>query len=790
MTNTQRLTVTMLCLWTVCPRIAVGQADHPACLEWDSPSVNSHGSMPIGNGDIGANVWMEPTGVLDIMLSKTDAWDGNGQLCKLGQLRVTLTPNPFENAATFRQELDLRRGRIVLRAEHAEHGAAEIRFWIDANQPVARVQIESDQPLALAVEHHTWRTEQRPIAGKYESESLYGMRDRQQKGTYPLTVYPDTVLDIQRDRIVFFHRNVHSIWDVTMRTQALDDWVDPARDPLMHRTFGAIVRGPGLVSESPGRLASTRNATRHRVSIYPLTQHAERVDDWVVQLERNIAEIQKMSMDDARAAHERWWGDFWDRHRIVVSGDDDADLVTRGYALQRWINACGGRGGAPIKFNGSIFTMPGVGRDGKWTYNPDYRTWGSCYWWQNTRLPYWPMLAAGDYELMRPLFKMYLDALPLRKHATRKYYRHDGAHFPEVMYFFGTHNNENYGWHRENMPDGLMINRSVRYEWVAGIELSAMMLDYYSHTQDERFLREQALPLADEVVTFYAQHYQLDDQGKLHIYPSNSLEDVWDATNPAEVVSGLRSILPRMIALADDPKRKRDWGQVLDQLPELPRSTTKQGEAILTASQAGRRRGNGENSELYALFPFRLLSLREPGELPPALQAYNHRRVRSLHGWAQYAIFAACLGLADDARSQLVARSRNKHRASRFPAFWGPNFDWVPDQDHGGINMIILQEMLMQPVGDKILLLPAWPTEWDVDFKLHAPHRTTLEGTFRNGRLQTLHVNPLSRRADVVILGEGASDLGNQPRKPPENNLVGHANQTKWFDRPEVIAID
>ena len=32
-------------------------------------------------------------------------------------------------------------------------------------------------------------------------------------------------------------------------------------------------------------------------------------------------------------------------------------MVTQGYILQRWINACGGRGHFPIKFNDSIFTV-------------------------------------------------------------------------------------------------------------------------------------------------------------------------------------------------------------------------------------------------------------------------------------------------------------------------------------------------------------------------------------------------------------------------------------------------
>jgi hypothetical protein len=57
---------------------------------WDSPSADSRGSMPIGNGDIGANVWVEPSGDLLLLLSKSDAWDEVSRLCKLGQLRIKL----------------------------------------------------------------------------------------------------------------------------------------------------------------------------------------------------------------------------------------------------------------------------------------------------------------------------------------------------------------------------------------------------------------------------------------------------------------------------------------------------------------------------------------------------------------------------------------------------------------------------------------------------------------------------------------------------------------------------
>ena len=64
-------------------------------------------------------------------------------------------------------------------------------------------------------------------------------------------------------------------------------------------------------------------------------------------------------------------------------------------APQRFIDACAGRGRYPIKFNGSIFTVPYPGEPG----DADYPRWGPGYWWQNTRLhaEVWP----GVLEMIR-----------------------------------------------------------------------------------------------------------------------------------------------------------------------------------------------------------------------------------------------------------------------------------------------------------------------------------------------------------------------------------------------------
>ena len=59
--------------------------------------------------------------------------------------------------------------------------------------------------------------------------------------------------------------------------------------------------------------------------------------------------------------------------------------------------------------------------------------------------------------------------------------------------------------------------------------------------------------------------------------------------------------------------------------------------------------------------------------------------------------------------------------------------------------------MLMQCEGNKILLLPAWPKDWDVNFKLHAPKQTTVECEVRDGKVTKLIVTPETRREDVEV---------------------------------------
>ena len=99
-------------------------------------------------------------------------------------------------------------------------------------------------------------------------------------------------------------------------------------------------------------------------------------------------------------------------------------------------------------------------------------------------------------------------------------------------------------------------------------------------------------------------------------------------------------------------------------------------------------------------------------------------------------------------------RAKRINGGHRFPAMW-VGFDSIPDQDHGVNILTTVQNMLLQADGNKIYVLPAWPKNWNVSFKLHAPSNTTVEGVVKAGKLEKLIVTPASRTKDVVnMLGK------------------------------------
>jgi hypothetical protein len=721
---------------------------------WHSPSKNSMGSMPAGNGDIGINLWVEENGDLLFYLSKTDAWSENARLLKIGKIRLSLSPNPFVTDNSFLQELKLVDGVIKIEAGDAENFVL-ISTWIDANNPVVEMDIKSTSPLSAKVTTEPWRTERRQITIPNELHSAYELSGKDGPDVF---VEKDEIIKDSDAGVIWLHRNERSIWQNNLKLQGLDEFIEKSNDPLLYRTFGGLIRSAELEKTAPNQIGSVKPLEEFSVSVFVLTAQTENKNEWISKITEKAEKTESLNRAERFKNHKMWWQSFWNRSYINIStkNSDEKETVfnvTRNYALQRYINACGGRGGSPIKFNGTIFTVDSKNIEGDFSgFDADYRRWGGPFWWQNTRLPYWSMLESGDFDLMQPLFKMYREALPIRKLATEKYYHHKGAFFPETMTFWGTYSDNNYGRDRSELPLGMTQNLYIRYYWGSGLEVSLMMLDYYAFTQDKTFLKETLLPVASLAIDFFDQHWGRDKNGKILFDPAMALETYWKATNPLPIIAGINKVCTELLKLPAEQtskEQKRQWQRLLTELPDIPVHKV-DGELMLAPAQKFSEKHNVENPELYAVFPYRTFMIEKDG-LEMARRTFANRAYKQTGGWQQNAIQAAYLGLTDEAAKLTSTNFNTWNPAYRFPTNWGPNYDWTPDQDHGSVALIALQRMLLQYDNDKIYLLGAWPKSWDVEFKLVAPQNTVVTGKVKNGAVEWLRTTPATQQKNVVV---------------------------------------
>ncbi len=681
-----------------------------ASVDWHAPSADSRGSMPLGNGDLGMNVWVETNGDLVFYISKTDAWSDNVAgakgLLKLGRVRVKLQPGLLALGGEFSQKLELGTGEIDIRSGPA---AAEslVRVWVDANRPVIHVETATAQPHELQITFESLR----PFPEK--------------------NLQADTVVTNQPNRVVWYYRNLNR-----------------QIPQLTNRTFGAAILGDGLVAGSSTELHSSKPAQKQAIRICALTAQTATADGWLAALADIILQSQAVPPEIARAQHAEWWHQFWQRSWIAAGGEAAATNVTRGYILQRFVTAAAGRGGAPIKFNGSIFTMDYwkeekiKGVTTNYWLGADARDWGGQYWFQNTRPLYWPLLQSGDFEMMQPLFEMFRNMLPHNALLVRQYYGHAGAYFAETAPFYG-----GLSLLTTNEPGSY-----TKHYFTPILELSALMLSYYEYTEDDSFVRQTLLPIADAGVTFFDQHFPRDVTGHLLLAPDNSIEMYWKSQNPAPDIAGLRWVLAGLLNLPPElttAAMRAHWQQLLAKIPPLPVAEVNGTKRLLPAEVYDQGH-NFENPELYAIYPFRLYGLHQP-DLELARATFAARRFREDGCWRQNGIQAALLGDAETALKNVMFVLQRQDPQVRFPAFWAHGSDYVPDEDNGGNGMNALQLMLMQSQGRKIYLLPAWPKKWTASFKLHAPFNTMVEGSVQGGRVQSLTVFPPERRADVVL---------------------------------------
>lgn len=733
----------------------------PYNIVWTSPSRDSSESMPCGGGDIGLNVWVQE-GDLLIYLARSGTFDEINTMPKLGRLRVRLEPNPLLKFSDFRQELKLFEGFVQIIAKRDDVEAV-IDIWVDVFRPVVHVNVKSNAPTALLAAYESWRLEDREFA-KAEMHSSRSWISAPEKGV----VRKDDV-SFSRDVVQFVHRNHgRTQFDLLVEQQGLTAVREQLWNPLENLTWGGRVSGANLVAagETDGQYASTpfrawnlrsaEPATDHHVQTVLHVANAATMEEWEEGLRRNELATEQAGRK-ARLQTEYWWRQFWDRSHILVDPENPDPQsprwqIGRNYQVFRYQLGCNAFGKYPTKFNGGLFTFDPQYVDPKKTLSPDFRQWGGgSFTAQNQRLLYWPMLKSGDFDMMKSQFDFYRRALGNAELRSKLYWGIEGACFVEQIENSGLPVAYEYGWKRKpEVEAGVEDNAWVCYQWDTVFEFCKMILDVNAFTGAD--IREY-LPLIESCLRFYESFYSKDND-RFDISPGTACETYKSALNPAPTVAALRGVLTGLLELPAEylSGDQRAWSRKL--LERIPGFVLREMEGHQTISPAWEwsHKQNCELPQLYPVYPWGLYGIGKP-DLQIAIDTWKYGAdapdQKQIISWHQDPIFCARLGLTDEAAELTIGKLGDAPR--RFPTWWGPGHDWVPDHNWGGSGMIALQEMLMQTVGEKIYLLPAWPKEWDVDFKLHAPGNTTVECSVRAGQVKSMAVHPMARAKDVVV---------------------------------------
>ena len=588
--------------------------------------------------------------------------------------------------------------------------------------------------------------------------------------------------------LLFYHRNPEqTVFDIVVAQQGMENVKSQMMNPLKHLTFGGYLFGDNLeytgttdniYAGTDYRAWNFRSSKVSRKEQFCIVLHTEQtatVEQWEQDLQINLQRIAPQGKISSKIVSQDkkqtrlWWNAFWQRSFIEPIGDtenkNDSDIkeITRNYTLFRYMLGCNAYGSVPTKFNGGLFTFDPCHIDEKQAFTPDYRKWGGgTMTAQNQRLVYWPMLKSGDFDMMSSQFDFYNRMLKNAELRTQVYWQHNGACFCEQIENYGLPNPAEYGFKRPEWFDkGVEYNAWLEYEWDTILEFCQMILETKNYTNADI---TPYLPLIESSLTFFDEHYRqlasrrgrkaLDGNGQLVLFPGSACETYKMTNNASSTIAALRTVLENYgkkdEMLKTIPPIPLRYIEIKDSLNPTASPELKQ---TISPAVSWERINNVETPQLYPVFPWRIYGVgKENLELARNTYFYDPEAIkfRSHVGWKQDNIWAACLGLTEEAKRLTLAKLSNGPH--RFPAFWGPGYDWTPDHNWGGSGMIGLQEMLLQTNGEQILLFPAWSKEWDIHFKLHAPGETIVEATLKDGKVTDLKVLPESRKKDIIIM--------------------------------------
>ena len=409
-------------------------------------------SFPIGDGDCGANVWLESDGIIRVLLSKTDSYTESFILAKAGLIELCCVPSPFSADNPPVIKLSMIDGGITI-ADTL--GKCNIRIAAFRKTSVLGISAAFDEKTRISARINRYRSRERVISKSNPSAYSYLNAPFEVKESADELVYGDSY-------ITSYHRNQWSYVDFTRKNQHLTSLPDIIKGRIFG--FSAFsVHGKCADGEY-----TTEQALRTELYIASDCSMNTPPDEFVASLYKKCKEYSDIGFDALLQRNSSYWKSYFGDYFIHFSGCKEAETVAAGCVYQKYMLGCVNAGKMPIKFNGSIFTVH-PNPDDNTDY--DYRKWGSPFWIQNTRLIYWAMLFGGDFEGMKPFFDFCFSVIPVCRERARVLFGTDGIYLQETVCPDGSFADGNFGYDNADSEKPACKNRYIGKHFNGALEI-------------------------------------------------------------------------------------------------------------------------------------------------------------------------------------------------------------------------------------------------------------------------------------------------------------------------------
>jgi alpha-L-fucosidase 2 len=605
---------------------------------------------------------------------------------------------------------------------------ARLHWQMDGN-PVSKANSENQFKMIHDLKHSTIRIEADKLTitlFAHMEKDLISIewcdnRTCLQKSTLSIELPYISKHKVQDDTAAWWYENgSNTSWHKINIASGMTDDKD-FDDPLKGRCFGLAVHVEGVTpANNNWGLAASQ---LHRITICADAGKKK----FPSVLFKSI--MDKPDCEELRNSHEKWFDNFWN-HVWFNCEDSSMSQFVLAYDLYRYFTAVASCKNSefPLRFQMPILSGTMIKSD--WATMQIHSI--------QTIQAYYGIFRNGDWDAFEPFSRDYRNKMEFYRQYTHNFQGGNGLFIPYETNMWGS----SHYYKAENGTSiyaddyhlyALFDHKWSMYSYEHGLAIICFLWDAARAKGNEKEFTEWGVQALIWYLTFFTERYQKQD-GKIVFDPATSGESWFNCKNPASWIALFKVRLPQIMNLAKRIGNDTLYdiaNLILVALPQIPVGNwviTSEGlpkyifdnpdEFVMLPAEEFDRHTfiNTENPELYSVWPYGLMGVDLP-DYDLALRTYRQRKWQKLNlGWDLDAIWAARLGLTDEAVDLAKWQITNTIRCpGGFSFEAGPvhpentYLPLMPSMQGMGNTVCALYEMICQDRGNELLLLPAWP---------------------------------------------------------------------------------